>query len=185
MLKERRDWIQDYRAIHGGKPPADITKFYERLNVEEPLSPEEEEKKRLEDEEKAKEKEKKKKDKKKAKKKKKKKDDSEKGPAVAKFGPTEVIQRFDEQYDNFANVWADRSELNNFDQRFDDHMARNEVMPLVEKQHQAQVDDMIKLELANMAILAGIKTKKKKKGKKKKKKKKKENGDSGSDCSSY
>lgn len=48
-------------------------------------------KKRLEDEEKAKEKEKKKKDKKKGKKKKKKKDDSEKGPQVAKFGPTEVI----------------------------------------------------------------------------------------------
>lgn len=63
MLKERRDWIQEYRALHGGKPPTDIDKFYQRLNVEEPLSPEEEEKKRLEEEEKAKEKEKKKKNK--------------------------------------------------------------------------------------------------------------------------
>lgn len=87
------------------------------MNVEEPLSPEEAEKKRLEDEEKAKEKEKKKKDKKKAggKKKPKKKAEGDKGPQVTKFGPTEVIQRFDEQYDNFANMWADRSELDNFD----------------------------------------------------------------------
>lgn len=90
MLKERRDWIQEYRALHGGKPPTDIDKFYQRLNVEEPLSPEEEEKKRLEEEEKAKEKEKKKKNKQKGKKKKKK-DEGEKGPQVAKFGPTEVI----------------------------------------------------------------------------------------------
>ena len=47
MLKERRDWIQEYKANHANKPPEDIKGYYERLNVETPLSPEEEEAKRL------------------------------------------------------------------------------------------------------------------------------------------
>lgn len=47
MLKERRDWVHDYKAHHASKPPDDLTKFYERFNVETPLSPEEEEAKKL------------------------------------------------------------------------------------------------------------------------------------------
>jgi hypothetical protein len=42
MLKERREWIQEQKAITNGKVPADISKFYERNNLETPLSPEEE-----------------------------------------------------------------------------------------------------------------------------------------------
>jgi hypothetical protein len=42
MLKERRDWIQDQKAMMGGKPPKELSKFYERENLETPLSPEEE-----------------------------------------------------------------------------------------------------------------------------------------------
>jgi hypothetical protein len=92
MLKERRDWIQEYKANHANKPPDEIKGYYERLNVETPLSPEEEEAKRLQDEEDAKGKKKKKKEeKKKAKGKKKKGDDGEEKKQVAKLGPSEVI----------------------------------------------------------------------------------------------
>jgi len=47
MLKERRDWVQDYKGLHANKPPEDLKKFYERFNTETPLSPEEEELKKL------------------------------------------------------------------------------------------------------------------------------------------
>ncbi len=47
MLKERRDWYTEYMGLHGGQPPADLKDFYERFNVETPLSPEEAELKRL------------------------------------------------------------------------------------------------------------------------------------------
>jgi hypothetical protein len=47
MLKERRDWIQEYKALHANKPPTDLKEFYERFNTETPLSPEEEELKKL------------------------------------------------------------------------------------------------------------------------------------------
>jgi hypothetical protein len=53
-------------------------------------------------------------------------------------------------------------------------MAKEDVMPAVQDEYKEQVDEMIKMELENMRIIAGIKAKKKKKkGKKKKKKKKK------------
>jgi hypothetical protein len=52
-------------------------------------------------------------------------------------------------------------------------MAKGEVMPSVEEELKEAVDKQIKLELENMRILAGIKSKKKKKKKKKTKKKKK------------
>ena len=47
MLKDRRDWIHQYKALHANKPPDDLKAFYERNNVETPLSPEEEEAKKL------------------------------------------------------------------------------------------------------------------------------------------
>lgn len=95
MLKERRDWIQEFKALNGGKPPSDLKEFYSRMNTETPLSPEEEEAKKLEDEEAAKAKNKKKAEKKKetkgkGKKKKGAGDDDEK-KQVVKIGPSEVI----------------------------------------------------------------------------------------------
>jgi len=51
-------------------------------------------------------------------------------------------------------------------------MAKLEVMPAVRKEVQTDVDEMIKLELENMRLLAKIKAKKKKKKKVKKGKKK-------------
>ena len=42
MLKERRDWITEYRAKNLNKIPEDLKGFHERFNTETPLSPEEE-----------------------------------------------------------------------------------------------------------------------------------------------
>lgn len=78
MLNERRQWVNDQRGKNLGKPPEDIKPgFYDRLNVETPLSPEEEAAKKAEDEEGGgkKKKEKKKAEKKKGKGKKGKDDD--------------------------------------------------------------------------------------------------------------
>jgi hypothetical protein len=95
MLKERRDWVQEYKATHNGKPPEDLTDFYNRFNVETPLSPEEEEAKRLAEEDEAKNKKKKKEEKKKEKKgkKKKKKESEDDDPKknLALIGPSEVV----------------------------------------------------------------------------------------------
>jgi len=92
MKKERRDWVHGHKAQHANKPPDDLKKFYERFNVETPLSPEEEEAKKLQDEEDAKSKKKKKEAKKETKKKKKKGDggDEEK-KQIVKVGPSEVV----------------------------------------------------------------------------------------------
>lgn len=46
----------------------------------------------------------------------------------------------------------------------------------MEDELKKRVDDMLKIELENMRLIAGIKSKKKKKGKKKGKKKKKKKG---------
>jgi hypothetical protein len=77
MLKERRDWVHEYKALHASKPPDDLTGFYARFNVETPLTAEEEEAKRLQEEEEGKGKKKKKEEKKKEGKKKKKKGDKD------------------------------------------------------------------------------------------------------------
>lgn len=114
MKKERRDWIQDYKQNHASKPPDDIKAFYNRLKTEVPLSPEEEEAKRLAEEEEGKGKGKKKEAKKEAKKKKGKKgDDDDDKKAIVKIGPSEVVQKFDEFYEDFNNVWANRDESGN------------------------------------------------------------------------
>lgn len=112
MLKERRDWIQQQKAMNAGKPPKDMSKFADRNNLETPLSPEEEAAKKAEEEAdkgKKKAKEKKKKEKKK---KGKSKDDE---PQIAKIGPTEVIQKFDEFYKTYNDTWVDRDETDNYE----------------------------------------------------------------------
>ena len=68
MLGERREWVNYKRGQNLGKPPEDCKGFYDRLNVETPLSPEEEAARQAEEEEaaaKGKKKEKKKAEKKK------------------------------------------------------------------------------------------------------------------------
>jgi len=65
MLKDRREWVNDYKQNNQNKIPDEIKPFYERLNVETPLSPEEEEAKAAADEEGGKKGKKKKEEKKK------------------------------------------------------------------------------------------------------------------------
>ena len=174
MLKERRDWIQKYRADFG-KVPDNLDKFYERHDLLQPLSPEEEEKKAAEDEENAKKGGKEKKGGKG-------KGGKGKGKGAApadeggakkmKIGPSEVVGRFDEFYEEYNKDWANRDEHENKKQAFDRNMARDEVMPTVEKELKKEVDEAIKMELETLKTqLHGAK--KKKKGKKKKKKGKK------------
>jgi len=93
MLKDRREWVNLFKQNNMNKTPDDIKPFYDRFNVEAPLSPEEEEAKRLEDEE-AKGKKKKKGEKKKKEKKKKGKKgkgDDDGAPAVIKIGTSEIV----------------------------------------------------------------------------------------------
>lgn len=93
-----------------------------------------------------------------------------------KIGPTEIIQKFDEFYEDYNKVWANKDESDNYKQHFDRPMAHDEMLPVVQDELKKRVDDMLKIELENMRLIAGIKAKKKKKGKKKGKKKKKKKG---------
>lgn len=137
MLKERRDWIQQYKSQHNNKPPEDLKEFYDRYKLETPLSPEELEAKKLQEEEDAKNKAKKKDGKKDAKKdnkgKKKKGDDDEEKVQVVKVQITEVVQKFDGFYEDYNEVWANRDETENYEQKHDVPMAKEEVMPQVEE----------------------------------------------------
>lgn len=124
MLKDRRDWINEYKQSHMNKIPDDIKPFYDRFNVEAPLSPEEEEAKRLADEE-EKGKKKKKGEKKKEKKKKgKKSKDEDTGPQIIKIGASEVVQKFDEQYEDYNESWVNRDETDNYKQIHDVELAK-------------------------------------------------------------
>ena len=153
MLKARRDWVQWYRASFAGKVPDGLEKFYARDDLEVPLSPEEEEKKAAEDEANGK---KKSKDKaKKAVKGGKKgggEDGDDDGEKLLKVGPTEVVQKFDEFYEDYTGQWANRDERHNKEQQYDRQMAREEVMPKVQKAYQKDVDEMIKMELENLKL---------------------------------
>lgn len=135
MLKDRREWVTTFKQ-NNCKLPDEIKPFYDRFNVEAPLSPEEEEAKRLEEEEaKAGKKGKKEKKKEKKKKGKKKGGDDDGAPAILKFGPSEVITKFDEQYDDYNDSWMNRDESENYKQQCDLEVAKAEVMPLLEEEY--------------------------------------------------
>lgn len=116
MLGERREWVNEKRGKNLGKPPEDCKGFYDRLNVEAPLSPEDEAAKLAEEEEAAAKKGKKKEKKKEGKKKKGKKgkDDDDGKPQTINIGPSEIVQRFDEQYEEFNETWNNRDESENY-----------------------------------------------------------------------
>jgi hypothetical protein len=116
MLQQRRDWINEYKSMHQNKVPEDIKPFYDKFNTEAPLSPEEEAAKKAAEEEEAAAKKGKKGAKKAGKKKKGKKgkkDDGEEKLQVVKIGPTEVVTKFDDFYDEFNDQWVHRDESNN------------------------------------------------------------------------
>ena len=132
MLKERRDWITEHKGLFG-KIPNDLEKFNARFSEEGPLSPEEEAAKAAAAEEDGKKKDKKK-DKGKKKKKKGKGDKEDGGEdKVAKIGPNELVRKFDVFYDDYNNKWANRDETQNHDQKYDKSLARDSIMPEVQK----------------------------------------------------
>lgn len=171
MLKERRDWITEQRSLFG-KIPNDLEKFNKRFEEQPATTPEEEAAIKQAEEDAANEK-KKKKEKKPKKKKGKKggKDKAEDAPVM--IGPNELVRKFDVFYEDFNNKWANRDETDNTEQKYDKVMARQDVMPDVQKALTEEVDNLIKQELLNMQALSGQKAKKKKKKKAKKAKKKK------------
>ncbi len=174
MLKERRDWIQQEKTQKGGKPPEDVKGFYDRVVKEDDKDGDDGDDGEVEE------------TKGKGKKEEPKKGKGKKGPAggddeeddkqVVKIGPSEIVQKFDEFYEDYNKIWADKDEAENYQQRFDRGMAHDEMLPVVQDELKRRVDDMLKIELENMRLIAGIKAKKKKKGKKKGKKKKKKKG---------
>ena len=177
MLRKRRDWYMDFYSKFQ-KYPDKMDGFYERDNTETPLSPEEEEKKAAEEEAAAGKKDKKGKEGKGGKGKGKGKgkgggDEEDTASALLKLGPTEVVLKFDEFYEDYSGDWANRDERENKEQQYDRQLARDEVMPIVEKEFKKEVDEMIKMELENIKLARASGKKKKGKGKKKKKGKKK------------
>lgn len=179
-VRKRQDWVQEFKEQHNGKPPDKIEKYYDRKKTEDPGDGEdgkEEEKKEAKGGKKEAKKEAKGGKKEGKGKGKKGKEKAEKA-SVDEVGPTEVVQKFEMQYEDYENVWAKRDESHNHEQMHDKEMVREEIMPKVEKILRKQIDEMLDLELNNMRALMGVKAKKgkKKKGKKKKGKKKKNKG---------
>ena len=62
---------------------------------------------------------------------------------MAKIGPSEVVQKFDEFYKDYNETWADRDETDNYEQSYCREMARKAILPLVEKEKEKIVDAMI------------------------------------------
>lgn len=119
MIKERRDWITEYRRKNLGKFPDNLEGFHKRFDVE---TPEE-----IAAREAAAEAEDGKKPKKKAAggkkapkgKKKKGKDDDDGKPAIIKIGPPETVQKFEAFYQTYNDTWATRDEADNYRQEYD------------------------------------------------------------------
>ena len=169
MLMERRNWYQEVRR-NGGKVPDSLDKYYAQLN-DAGGAAEDEERKAAEDEENSKKKKQKAKElKAKGKAKKAGEEEEEVGTKLLKIGPTEVVQKFEDFYGDYSDVWANRDERDNRAQHFDRQMAIEEVMPQIRKDYQKDVDDLIRMELENLKLQNVGGKKKKAKGKKKKKK---------------
>ena len=173
MLKERREWVANFRRTNGGKIPDDLEMFHKRFDVEDP-------KKKDDDDEDDGPKKKgkkaaggKKAPKGKGKKKKGVGDDK---AAVVKVGPTETVRHFETFYQNYNNTWATRDESENYKQEYDLDLAKQEMEPVLKKRYNEEIDEMLKIELENMKLLSGVKQKKKKGKKKSKKKKGKKKG---------
>jgi hypothetical protein len=111
MLKERRDWIQEQKAQKGGKPPDDVKGFYDRVIVEDKDDEGDDEGEDAAPKGKGKKEE--------AKKGKGKKaavggDDDGDDKQVVKIGPSEIVQKFDEFYEDYNGIWADKDESENY-----------------------------------------------------------------------
>ena len=88
-------------------------------------------------------------------------------------GPTQIVQGFVDLINDYSEVWEDRDESNNFEQKHDAELTRKLVFPMVEARLREQVDMTMAEELANLKTLYDKSKKKKEKKKKKGKKKEK------------
>lgn len=159
MIKERRDWITEYRRKNLGKFPDNLEGFHKRFDVETPEEIAAREAAAEADEGK---KPKKKKEAggakgKKGGKKKKKGDDDDGKPAIIKIGPPETVQKFEQFYHTYNETWATRDEADNYRQEHDVALAKKEVEPILKKKYNEEIDEMIKIELENMKLLSGVK----------------------------
>ena len=121
-LKKRRDWIQDYREEFNGKYPDGLDKYYDKINPKK-------DKKESDEASKPKKKEKNKKVNKKGKGKKGKSGDEEGKEKMMKIGPSEVVKKFSNFYDEYNHDWSNRDERLNKEQNCDAIMIRKEIMP--------------------------------------------------------
>lgn len=109
QIRKRQDWVQQWKEIHKGDPPKNIAMYYEK--DKEP----EEEKKDDDDGKKGKKKKDAKKETKGKKGKKGKEKDEKKRNPVEEVGPTEIVKRFEMQYEDYEEIWAKRDESANYD----------------------------------------------------------------------
>merc|ERR1712139_168557 len=164
LLEERRQWILDYRKTTGGFP-AEFEDFYRRFDEAEE---EEEDADKAKEDKKGKGKDAKDKGKKKGKGGAAEEEEAEEHQA----GTSELVKQFVEHINEYTEMWEERDESNNFEQKHDVELARKKVFPIVEAKLREVVDDIMKEELQNLKFL--YEKAKKKKEKKKKQKKKKE-----------
>ena len=159
MIKERRDWVTEYRRKNLGKLPDNLEAFHKRFDVE---TPEEIAAREAKEEDEGGKKGKKgakggAKGGKKGGKKKKKGDDDDGKPAIIKIGPPETVQKFEMFYQTYNDTWATRDEAENYRQEYDVSLAKKEVEPVLRKKYNDDIDEMIKIELENMKLLSGVK----------------------------
>merc|ERR1719265_885996 len=167
LLEERRQWILEYcqQPDKGLKFPADFDEFYQPFEKEEEVTEDGKGKGGGQGKD--------------AKGKGGKGKDGKKGKGVPEeeeetrnTGPSAVVQQFAEQITQYTEMWENRNEMNNFDQKHDVDLARKSVLPMVEAELRAIVDEMMKEELANLRLLFLEAKKKAKKPKAPKKPKK-------------
>lgn len=132
-----------------------------------------------EEEQKKKEKSKEKKGKKKKDKKGKKSKDSDKEEYEGwKMSPSQFVPVINDGSEKYKNVWSHRDESDNFMQKHDTELIKEEKRVEVETEIRVQVDELMREELKNLKM-AVDREKAKKKGKKSGKKKKKGSGKKG------
>ena len=120
MLKDRREWVTDYRRTHGGKVPDDLELFHKRFDVEDPKKGD-----GSDSDDDGKGKKGKKGGGKKAPKGKKKKGKGGKDePGIIKVGPSETVRHFETFYQNYNQTWATRDESENYKQEYDHDLCR-------------------------------------------------------------
>jgi len=166
MMDDRRAWFTD--ELGKGQFPDDLTGYYLMKNP----PPEEEEK--IETDKKGKKADTKKKDDKKKGKGAVEPEVVEKIPPLS--GPSLFSSTINETLDRYEDLWLERDETENFQQKHDVKLAKNVVRPNVEEEVRENVDRLLLLQLQNLKAqleaAAGSKKGKKKKDKKGKKGKK-------------